>query len=127
MKSILLSVALLTLGACTCGSPVDDIGVPGKCNLQQPQSVPAPLDVLVVMDNSNSMLDKQDAVAKNMDAFVGVLHNSLDVARDFHFGVITTSVYQSARGGPLTLFPTQSGRLQAVGGETMLSGDDPDF
>jgi hypothetical protein len=79
------------------------------------------LDVLFVIDNSNSMREEQEGVARELTAFIDELKRGGGVSQDFHVGVITTTVYQHTLTGatpPLIdfnrLYPSQSGKLQAV-------------
>ncbi len=88
------------LSACNgcfgCKSPVGSKGstLPSACQATQPLIAPQKLDILFVIDNSSSMIEEQDAVAKQLIDFVDELKKGGGVATDFHVGVITTSVYQ---------------------------------
>lgn len=73
-------------------------------------SVPV-VDVLWVVDNSPSMQEEQQALAKNFGAFFDYL---LEVDADFHIGVISTDIYN----------PDHQGRL--LGSEPVIDNDTPD-
>jgi hypothetical protein len=124
-------------------SPVDAPGssLPVTCQAEAPLIEAQKLDILFVVDNSNSMRDKQIAVADQLTAFVDELQKTGGVRQDFHVGVITTSVYLHSSQNGLVWFkdyPTQSGRLRPVplvfddggvdlenpAGERVLQGDD---
>ncbi len=99
------------------------------------------LDVLFVIDNSSSMREEQEAVSRELTAFIDELKKGGGVAQDFHVGVITTSVYQHTFSGGIDFnkeYPAQAGKLQPVpdsdgdggvllgtGTERVLNGDDP--
>ncbi len=131
------------VGCLGCKSPVDETGsnVPGSCNVSEPQVEAQLLDILFVIDNSNSMFEEQEGVAQELTAFIDEVRNGGGVSQDFNVGVITTAVYQySLVNGVRFLkdYPTQAGRLQPVpdaasdggvilgtGTERVLNGDDP--
>lgn len=124
-------------------SPLDQSGttIPRTCKTEAPLIEPQKLDILFVIDNSNSMREEQEAVARELTAFVDEIKRAGGVRQDFNVGVITTSVYQhSIQNGFIFNrdYPTQSGRLQPVpdrapdggvvlgtGSERVLSGEDP--
>lgn len=124
-------------------SPLDNVDstIPRTCQAEAPLIEPQRLDILFVIDNSNSMREEQEAVARELTAFVDEIKKAGGVRQDFNVGVITTSVYQhSSQNGVVFLreYPTQSGRLQPVpnaapdggvllgtGTERILSGEDP--
>lgn len=54
-----------------------------------PALTPSPADILFVIDNSGSMADEQENLARNFDAFIDVLAGS---AGDYHIAVVTTDV-----------------------------------
>ncbi len=134
----------LTLGGCAaCQSPVDDPDstVPAKCLGEEPLIEPQKLDILFVVDNSGSMREEQEGVARELVAFVDEVKKGGGVSQDFKIGLVTTTVYQhtlvNGVQGYLE-YPTQSGKLQAVpdaapdggviphtGTERVLNGTDP--
>ncbi len=71
------------------------------------------VDVLFVIDNSGSMSNKQNELAKNFKEFVKIatLWNN-----DYHIGVVTTDVGD----------PGQSGKLMQTGGVRIVTKGDPD-
>src|SRR5579859_6120473 len=81
---------------CLCQSPVDPNGhVPGKCSNAGRIEVQK-TDILFVVDDSESMADKQAEVARELPIFVQELSRQTGVQQDFQWGVVTTSVYQYA-------------------------------
>jgi hypothetical protein len=67
------------------------------------QRIPERVDVLWVIDNSQSMLAEQQKLAENFDAFLNYYRNS---GLDWQIGVVSTDMED----------PTQSGRLQGAAG-----------
>ncbi|MBZ4419889.1 vWA domain-containing protein [Myxococcus sp. RHSTA-1-4] len=126
-----------TLLGVACRSPVDDPGstLPGKCESESPVVAPQKTDILFVIDNSSSMEEEQEGIARELPAFVEALTQGSGVVQDFRVGVITTSVYRRVlfQGQVLDReYPDQSGRLQPVpdtGGqptdERFIEGSDP--
>jgi hypothetical protein len=130
-------------------SPVDGDGsnLPRECQSAIPKIDPQRLDILFVIDNSSSMTAKQERVAQQLIAFVDELQKSGGLRKDFHVGVITTSVYlhgKTATGSFWVTYNEQAGRLRPIpnarpvadGGteydtETnnarFIDGDDPDL
>ncbi len=126
-------------------SPLDasNSTIPRSCKAEAPLIEPQKLDILFVVDNSNSMREEQEAVARELTAFVDEIKQAGGVRQDFNVGVITTSVYQhSSQNGVIFLrdYPNQSGRLQPVpdrgtdggvllgtGSQRILSGEDPEL
>ncbi|MBE2252682.1 MAG: VWA domain-containing protein [Myxococcus sp.] len=126
-------------------SPLDATGstIPRSCKAEAPLIEPQKLDILFVIDNSNSMREEQEAVARELTAFVNQIKQAGGVRQDFNVGVITTSVYQHSNQNGVVFvrdYPTQSGRLQPVpdlgpdggvqlgtGTERLLSGEDPNL
>ncbi|MBL8935730.1 MAG: VWA domain-containing protein [Archangium sp.] len=126
-------------------SPLDQTGstLPRTCKAEAPLIEPQKLDILFVIDNSNSMREEQEAVARELTAFVDEIKKAGGVRQDFNVGVITTSVYQHSSQNGVVFFreyPTQSGRLQPVpdrgadggvvlgtGTERLLTGEDPEL
>lgn len=138
------ALSVLAVGCGFCQSPADDpeSKVPGKCSALEPAIDPQKLDILFVIDNSNSMREEQEGVARELTAFVDEVKKGGGVDQDFRVGVVTTSVYLH-RPGPTGGFivqdyPLQAGKLQAVpdmgadggvqlgtGTERVLVGTDP--
>jgi hypothetical protein len=127
-------------------SPLDNAGttIPRTCKAEAPLIEPQRLDILFVIDNSNSMREEQEAVARELTAFIDEIRKAGGVRQDFNIGVITTSVYQhTAQNGVVfnREYPNQSGRLQPVpdanpdgggvllgtGSQRILTGDDPEL
>lgn len=126
-------------------SPVDNdkLLLPRTCQAEAPLIEPQKLDILFVIDNSNSMREEQEAVARELTAFIDEIKQGGGVRQDFHVGVITTSVYQHSNVGGFvwwTPYPKQAGKLRPIpeffddGGveyetanERMLSGEDPEL
>lgn len=126
-------------------SPLDapDTTLPRSCNADQPLIAPSRLDILFVIDNSNSMREEQEGVARELTSFIDEIKKAGGIRQDFNVGVITTSVYQHTLINGVDWvrdFPTQSGHLRPVptllldgglvlenGNERVLSGEDPDL
>jgi hypothetical protein len=125
-------------------SPLDkNSNLPRTCQSEAPLVEAQKLDILFVIDNSNSMVEEQAGVARELTAFVDQIRKAGGVRQDFHVGVVTTSVYlHSIQNGLVwyKTYPDQSGKLRPVpdffadGGvnydtanERMLVGDDPDL
>lgn len=141
--AVVLGVAAIGCAvALSCVSPVDNAAgtVPGKCQIAAPLIEAIKTDILFVVDDSDSMADKQAAVAQELPSFVAELQRGSGIAQDFRIGLITTSVYQKAYidgvGMTYREYPNLSGKLQPVpaatdggvpGGERILSGSDPDL
>lgn len=146
----LWAIALALMASCEgcfgCKtSPLDatDTTIPRACRAEAPLIEPQRLDILFVIDNSNSMREEQEAVARELTAFVDQIKQAGGVRQDFHVGVITTSVYQhTSQNGVIFYreYPDQYGRLQPVpdaspdggvllgtGTERVLSGEDPNL
>lgn len=128
---------LTALCGVACKSPVDDPGstLPGQCESDSPLVAPQKTDILFVIDNSSSMAEEQEGIARELPAFVEALKDGSGVVQDFRVGVITTSVYRRVffQGQEqLRDYPNESGRLQPVpdnGGrptdERFIEGSDP--
>ncbi|MFT3708104.1 MAG: VWA domain-containing protein [Archangium sp.] len=133
-------------GCLACKSPIDndDLGLVRSCTSAPPLIEPPKLDILFVIDNSNSMREEQVAVASELTAFIDELKKGGGVPAEFNVGVITTSVYLNGRVGAQTFFlnyATQSGHLRPIpvaladGGtnyddmsqERLLVGTDPEL
>ncbi|MFO0599429.1 MAG: VWA domain-containing protein [Myxococcaceae bacterium] len=127
-------------------SPIDNdqLLLVRSCESAPPIVEPPKLDILFVIDNSNSMKEEQEGVARELTAFIDELKKGGGIPSEFNVGVVTTSVYLSGRVGTQTFFvnyPKQSGKLRAIpealpdGGfdydqltnERLLSGTDPDL
>ncbi len=127
-------------------SPVDGDGstLPRTCQSQVPNIDPQKLDILFVVDNSNSMAAKQERVAVQLIDFIAELKKGGGVRNDFHVGVITTSVYLHPKGSASTYEDPTAGRLRPIpnrvplpdGGvwfdintnnQRFIDGDDPDL
>lgn len=124
----ILAVALTALASSCAGcfgcvppGTGDGGNLPSACVSTAPLIEAQKLDVLFVIDNSNSMREEQEGVARELTAFIDELKKGGGVAQDFNVGVITTTVYQHTLTGSMPplldynrLYPSQSGRLQAV-------------
>ena len=64
-----------TLGGCTCEAPPDRAGsnVPTRCAYDAPLFAPVQTDILFVVDDSNSMSEEQEGVARELPTFVEIL------------------------------------------------------
>jgi hypothetical protein len=147
----LLVVLLGLMGSCQgclgCKtSPIDNeaLLLPRSCMSAPALAEPPKLDILFVIDNSNSMREEQDAVARELTGFIDELKKGGGVPSDFNVGVVTTSVYLNGRLGNQTFYTSsskQSGRLRPIPleladggvdfenpmGERLISGDDPEL
>jgi hypothetical protein len=117
----ILSSALvaLSLWAAACTSPVEQPGstLPGRCQAEAPRISTQRTDILFVIDNSGSMAEEQEAIARELPAFLEELRRGGGVEQDFRVGLITTSVYLNARinnQDQYYIYTDQSGRLQYV-------------
>ena len=150
-RTFLATAALLFVASCQgcfgCKtSPIEDpnLVLVRSCESAPPLIEPPKLDILFVIDNSNSMRDKQNLVARELTAFIDEIKNSGGVPTDFNVGVVTTSVYLHARVGGQTFlidFARQAGKLRPVpteladggldlepaGAERLLTGTDPEL
>jgi hypothetical protein len=150
LRSALLATALSLVASCQgclgCGSPIDNesLNLVRACDSTPPLIEPPKLDILFVIDNSNSMAEEQVAVAREVTAFVDELKKGGGVPSDFNVGVVTTAVYLNGRLGSQTFvlnYPKQAGKLRPVpvdladggldldppDGERLLVGTDPEF
>ncbi len=127
-------------------SPIDnpDLLLTRSCESAPPLIEPPRLDILFVIDNSNSMREEQEAVARELTGFIDELKKGGGVPSEFNVGVVTTSVYLNARLNGQTFFinyPKQAGKLRPIpvaladggfdyddpNGERVLSGTDPEL
>lgn len=138
MRRRALDFVVMLGGLLSCVSPVDQPGsrVPGKCSDEAPKIAAQKTDILFVIDNSGSMKEEQEGIARELPAFIEELKQGGGVAQDFQVGVITSTVYLFAEGFQWKEFSTQAGRLQGIpvllpdGGTTsgpdkVLRGGDP--
>lgn len=146
LAAALLALASSCSGCFGCVPPGTGDGgnIPSSCVTAALNPEPQKLDVLFVIDNSSSMKEEQEGVARELTAFIDELKKGGGVAQDFHVGVITTSVYQHAYYAQTPpyhfnrTYSGQSGKLQPVpdadvdggvvlgtGTERLLRGDDP--
>lgn len=127
-------------------SPIDDpnLLLVRSCESAPPLIEPPKLDILFVIDNSNSMREEQEAVARELTGFIDELKKGGGVPTEFNVGVVTTAVYLNGRVGGQTFllnYPKQAGKLRPIpveladGGvdyddftkERLLVGTDPDL
>ena len=102
-------------------SPIDnpDLLLTRSCQSAPPLIEPPKLDILFVIDNSNSMREEQEAVARELTGFIDELKKGGGVPSDFNIGVVTTSVYLNGRVGGQTFllsYPRQAGKLRPRAG-----------
>lgn len=100
-------------------SPInnEELLLPRSCESAPPLIDPPRLDILFVIDNSNSMREEQEAVARELTGFIDELKKGGGVPSDFNVGVVTTSVYLNGNVGGqrfLRYYPAESGRLRPV-------------
>ncbi len=96
MRTLLnLVPAILLATACKPDQGITRV-ITSDVFLQEPTNE---VDILWVVDNSNSMADEQEAIAQKFEAFI----NNIETANaDFHIGVISTDLEN----------PDQNGKLQ---------------
>ena len=89
-----------TLGGCTCEAPQDRAGsnVPESCAYDAPLFAPVQTDILFVVDDSNSMSEEQEGVARELPTFVQVLQTGAGVQQNLRVGLVNTSVYSAFFG-----------------------------
>jgi hypothetical protein len=139
-------------GCLGCLSPADQPGsnLPGTCQADSPAVDAQKLDVLFVVDNSDSMREEQEGVARELTSFVSELRSAGGVLQDIRVGVITTTVCQHVLDtngqeyfndcDNTPSYCRQEGKLQAVpdglpdggvapgtGTQRVLDNDDPDL
>ena len=127
-------------------SPIDDdsLLLTRSCESTPPLIEPPKLDILFVIDNSNSMREEQEGVARELTGFIDELKKGGGVPSEFNIGVVTTSVYLNGRLGQQTFllnYGKQAGKLRPVPvaladggtdfddpmGERVLTGTDPEL
>jgi len=93
-------------------------------------------DILFVVDDSNSMSEEQEGVARELPTFVEILQTGAGVQQNLRVGLVNTSVYSAffgnqlqltkyPEGGWLRQFPGADGGVG--GGERWLTDPDPDI
>ncbi|MDF1561863.1 MAG: hypothetical protein P1V51_02395 [Deltaproteobacteria bacterium] len=109
-----LLLVMAASGSCECGAPS---GIVDVCSGDDSGPPFLSTDILLVIDNSASMLEEQEKVANELSTFVQSLVRG-PVDNDFQVGVITTGVSLNYRtcdprsATTLQRYPEQSGRLQ---------------
>jgi hypothetical protein len=90
-------------------------------------------DILFVVDDSGSMSEEQEGVARELPTFVSVLQTGAGVTQNLRVGLVNTSVYFAypndvtnlPQGGWLRQFPGADGGVG--GGERWLTDPDPEI
>jgi len=128
------------LGGCTCEAPQDRAGsnVPSRCAYDAPLFAPVQTDILFVVDDSNSMVEEQEGVARELPTFVQILQTGAGVQQNIRVGLVDTSVYYAQflgtpqadlhhypQGGWLRQLPAADGGVG--GGERWLTDPDPEI
>ncbi len=93
----LLATTLLASAAFTAACTDREVArVDPKQNKEQKKEIPVEinrnLDILFVIDNSNSMRDEQTSLAANFNNFINVLNNIEGGLPNVHIGVVTTDL-----------------------------------
>ncbi|WP_146157394.1 hypothetical protein [Enhygromyxa salina] len=72
-----------------------DEGLPPKLDTpdDKPETPCSVVDLLFVIDNSNSMSAEQANLIASFDGFIAGIQANLDEANDYHIGVVTTDAY----------------------------------
>jgi len=136
---MLVAGLLGTLGGCTCEAPPDRAGstVPTSCAYDAPLFVPVQTDILFVVDDSDSMREEQEGVARELPTFVQVLQQGAGVTQNLRVGLVDTSVYAAywdgaqvavypyLQGGWLKVFPAADGGVSD--GARWLTDPDPEI
>jgi hypothetical protein len=139
---LLVAGLLGTLGGCTCEAPPDRAGsnVPAACAYDAPLFASVETDILFVVDDSNSMSEEQEGVARELPTFVEVLQTGAGVTQNLRVGLVNTSVdsayFNGAQlflcsiecypeAGWLRRFPAADGGVG--GGERWLTDPDPEI
>lgn len=90
MRPVALALAA-SLSAAACQDYVFEQKAVSKVKettVVKPGATPIPADILFIVDNSGSMADDQDNLARNFDAFI----NELVGAGDYQIGIVTTDL-----------------------------------
>lgn len=99
---ILLSAVLLLGASSACADYVFERKIPEslkEVNRVVPAARPTPADILFVIDNSGSMADEQENLARNFENFINVL---TEASGDFQMAIVTTDLserYPTERAG----------------------------
>ena len=92
-----------TLGGCTCEAPPDRAGLQ-PCLRAAPMthrsSRRSQTDILFVVDDSNSMSEEQEGVARELPTFVEMLQTGAGVQQNLRVGLVNTSVLLRLLAGP---------------------------
>ncbi|MBS2018069.1 MAG: VWA domain-containing protein [Deltaproteobacteria bacterium] len=114
------------------GVPATGLGEPAKPPPSDGDKPCPNIDVLFVVDNSGSMADKQERLAKSFPGFANAIQTRLAGAKSVQVGVITSSAYYGATPGSC-LVRTTSGPSStnapclAASAPPYLDGKDPTF
>ena len=94
---LLLAAATLVVG---CAQPTTVV-VGGFADVDMLKAIPdRDLDLLFVIDNSSSMLDKQTALATNFPLMIDALSSLPGGLPNLHIGVVTSDMGTSSAGDP---------------------------
>ena len=91
MKLRLLPFALL-LAACPGGSGVRDGGAPDTVGRDAPAAGPRPLDLLFVIDDSNTMIEEQAELIADFGALLAELDRVAGGRPSLHVGVVSSDM-----------------------------------
>lgn len=99
-KQIGIAIAgALALGACGDDGGMTPNGMDGRTTVVElPATVNRDLDLLFVVDDSPSMLDKQTNLVNNFPAFIDRLQRAPGGLPNLHLGVVTTDMGTKASG-----------------------------
>ena len=105
LHGLLAFTALGALFASGCvNRPIEKPGVGGEGELPQyfPQSVEKDIDILFVIDNSNSMAEEQQVLSKNFPNFIEALRSQKlnNKIPNVHIGVVTSDLGAGNYGLP---------------------------
>ncbi|HEY1417409.1 MAG TPA: VWA domain-containing protein, partial [Myxococcaceae bacterium] len=110
--------------------------MPTSCAYEAPLFAPVQTDILFVVDDSNSMIEEQEGVARELPSFIQILQTGAGVQQNLRVGLVNTSVYYAQflstgldlyhypQGGWLRPFPGADGGVG--GGERWLTDPDPE-